>query len=1110
MLRRFAAVLLLAALSFGSAGAAEYFVSLDGSDDNDGLSREAAFATVQRGVDALEPGDTLTIAPGEYFESVRRDRLGSDDATTTIRAEIPGTAVLRGDVPAPEFRKLDGYRFVYVADFDYDGPAQTVNELDTLTVFQGAPNVAELEFTPGTFRHDIESRRLYLSTSDGKPPHTHSYSVSVLSGNGLDLSSPRREVGPRRVIVEGLAATGFNIAQAGPGGYGIALSNARDCVVRDCRAWMNGWGIEVSSEATDAGGNVIERCVAWANDSPFANSRIGGLIGLRHRGDVIRDSVAYLNANCGIYLRVDADPEKASRLTSNLAWGNRWNFIIKGNPGGVNISERNVEGVSATGPDAGRINPIHNLLLSGGVGQQEAPGTIEIDNEDNLDLRQEFADPDNRDYRLQATSRFRGTGPDGADRGPFPYEANIFFVRPDGDDGADGLSVANAWRTVARGTRDLRPGDTLYLAPGEYREDVDLRAGSADGEAVSIRGRGHGPVTVSGEVRVAGSAKMEFARLRFEGPVQVTDSVGIAFDHCEFAHAEAGLEARNVTGLKATHCSFVGFEHAAVALRGSEGAHLSGNLYDNRRGPAIRLDGVGAVRYSDYNAYRNPDAAWEVDGGAMAVRDLGERHDRYSRTLPVEFAAESGRPSLHDRSAFAVYGPMGNPFGPHRLETRRERLRLTSEPVVHSVSATTANIEWTTLLPSQVHLAWGETPEMENRDVFEIEYFGTYSLTGLQPGQTYYFQITALEESGRQLGQHEPTRLGTIETTGGPVESPTISFATLAEDPAPSVYYVAPDGDDANTGLDRQSAWRTIQRAADQVNVGDTVLIAGGEYEEQVRVRSAGAAGAPITFRSAPGEKVVFNGGQLNDAFALYGKRHLRFDGMYLLSMRFDLYKSADIEITRVFAGQYDSRYPPEGVLVHGQESERLLIKNSVALSGKSGPRFRNCSDVRMENCVFFRNMIYQLLFYPHRTEGAVYLTNNIFTDGLTGKRSVAMVGVIPRPDTFHEANNCFYPRDPKEEKNVILFRWHQELTFDEMREELGDTNSVLANPEFLGAADVPAETDDGNPIYPVDRLYSRGLIPLNKFFATNPEIVARGIGLQPEAFEDFHFNAED
>ena len=63
------AVLLGAMIAFlSSVQGAEHFVSKQGSDANNGTNRAAAFLTIQKSVDALKPGDTLTIGPGEYFE----------------------------------------------------------------------------------------------------------------------------------------------------------------------------------------------------------------------------------------------------------------------------------------------------------------------------------------------------------------------------------------------------------------------------------------------------------------------------------------------------------------------------------------------------------------------------------------------------------------------------------------------------------------------------------------------------------------------------------------------------------------------------------------------------------------------------------------------------------------------------------------------------------------------------------------------------------------------------------------------------------------------------------------------------------------------------------
>lgn len=50
-----------------SGAATEYSVVLGGDDASDGPSRAAAFATIQRGVNALEAGDTFDQSAGRVF-----------------------------------------------------------------------------------------------------------------------------------------------------------------------------------------------------------------------------------------------------------------------------------------------------------------------------------------------------------------------------------------------------------------------------------------------------------------------------------------------------------------------------------------------------------------------------------------------------------------------------------------------------------------------------------------------------------------------------------------------------------------------------------------------------------------------------------------------------------------------------------------------------------------------------------------------------------------------------------------------------------------------------------------------------------------------------------
>lgn len=54
------------ALAAAAAPAADWYVSTAGSDDNDGRTREAAFATIARAVDAAQDGDTVRVLAGTY------------------------------------------------------------------------------------------------------------------------------------------------------------------------------------------------------------------------------------------------------------------------------------------------------------------------------------------------------------------------------------------------------------------------------------------------------------------------------------------------------------------------------------------------------------------------------------------------------------------------------------------------------------------------------------------------------------------------------------------------------------------------------------------------------------------------------------------------------------------------------------------------------------------------------------------------------------------------------------------------------------------------------------------------------------------------------------
>jgi len=1103
--------------------ATDYFVSKTGDDSQTGLSREKAFATVQKGVDALAAGDTLTIGPGEYLESVQRSGLGTEAHDTVIQAELPGSVVLRGDVAVGPFRKVSGTQFVY--ETDCDRSVQAINEVDTLTALAEMPNVGELDAAPARWHYDREKKKLYVSSSDWGDAQNHRYTASVIQSDGLYLNSPRR------VVINGLVVRGFNNAMPDPWApsyremnaglkvvWGILIFQGQGCVVRNCTAFLNGGGIGVNNgQSPDlklrGRRTIVEGCTAYGNHSKIDSYFAAGIGIYCSDADEIRDCYVYRNNAFGA--RFYGAPGEPSKIIRTLAWGN-W-----GNLGDFQLH---------TGESGARIE--NSVSLGGFSNIKESihsiTGTQRGYPEDNIsllpesgappDLDREFADPANFDFRLQGDSRFRSSGPGGKDRGPYPYEANVFYVGMDGDDLADGLSIRGAWKTLARATKALRPGDTLYLQPGIYAGDLELPEQRAESGIIAIRGRGVKPVVIQGGMRLKGAGGLEFERLNFFGEARMNGGGNIAFRNCGFTSADTGMSASGVKGLSVTHCQFTGFQKAALVLNGCQQVNLSGNLYDNSSGFALQSNGIEGIRYSDYNSYTKTANGWEIAEELLDFTEVQMNHEQHSLAMAPVFTRENDVPVLQNRSDFLAVGPLGKPIGPFRDEKPLERFVLLSGPEVHSVSATTANIKWKTSLPATCTLAWGETPECTETAVFDVNYSANYSLTGLKPGQAYYFKIKSLRVPDDKAAE--------IEAVATEALGDAISFATLEKNPAPRVYRVDPDGDDRNSGLDRASAWRTIQHAANNVNVGDTVLVAAGKYPERVRLQATGEEGLPITFKAVPGEKVVMDGVEtaLNSAFVVAGKSHLVFDGFTFLDFNrnneqgwhpgrageFNLYQCRNITVSRCFS---DGRSGYTAPFLNAWHVDGLLMKNCVVLGKFVGLSFAYpTANVRIENNVFAGTLITHAVFGRSvSAESVPRIEKNIFTDNMPAKAGRNIPAFNMGEDALVK-NNCFYLRSffPPDKR----FARAENTTFQQEESAGLLIDPLFANPRFSGVTTPdPAFKPSWDMGYAIDdspdRLMDAKLqLNFSDFFATDPELVKRGIGLQPEAFRDFHFQS--
>lgn len=90
-----------------------------------------------------------------------------------------------------------------------------------------------------------------------------------------------------------------------------------------------------------------------------------------------------------------------------------------------------------------------------------------------------------------------------------------------------------------------------------------------------------------------------------------------------------------------------------------------------------------------------------------------------------------------------------------------------------------------------------------------------------------------------------------------------LAFAPASLWAAATTYYVATDGKDTHDGLTLQAPFRTIQKAAEVMQPGDTCMIRRGEYREKIVPPRGGSSGeARITYRAYRNEKPVIKGSE--------------------------------------------------------------------------------------------------------------------------------------------------------------------------------------------------------------------------------------------------------
>ena len=91
----------------------DYFISPSGNDDHDGRSPGQAWATFEHAWTKLQPGDTLTLLDGVYYQSIHPQNVGEIGNQVTVRAQNDGKAIIDGEDQRIPVR-IEKYRRSYL------------------------------------------------------------------------------------------------------------------------------------------------------------------------------------------------------------------------------------------------------------------------------------------------------------------------------------------------------------------------------------------------------------------------------------------------------------------------------------------------------------------------------------------------------------------------------------------------------------------------------------------------------------------------------------------------------------------------------------------------------------------------------------------------------------------------------------------------------------------------------------------------------------------------------------------------------------------------------------------------------------------------------------
>lgn len=809
-----AIALLLLLTSF--AWARELYVCAGEGSGGDG-SPAAPWQSLATACAALQPGDVLTLLPGEYSQpELTITAQGTAEQPIVIQGAHRDLSVLTAwqNIETP-WVPVPGQRFVFQTTCAF--PVYWVSDLAHTIIMQPAPSLHDMERFRGTWLADREQNILYVHSVDGQAPTPGSIKVTVHSGHLLLLQKAKH------LILRNLSFCGsaHERPRLSARAAAIRTMNTVSLIIEDCSFYLNSGGVNITNHCLDT---IVRRCFFRRNESLGYSEMAQLFFGSWAKNNLAEDNVILDGQTHGLRFYSGAENVTAR---GNIILNERIGLYYKASKGS-RLAERNLvlncDSFNYSDLSGGRpITDLHNTFAT--------PSTVYDDNPTNLILNlakddPRFCAPEHLDFRLQADSPFLG-------RGAYPEPAAVYYLSIQGNDENDGKSDRRPWRTFAAAAERLQPGDTLYLMPGEYPEEIQLTFSGP----LSIKGLGRNQA-----VKLAGLTLQDCRQLQLEN----LECGKLSLQGCQETDfrriTAASCQAVRCQGLRVKQCEF-----GTLAWQEVQSAELLFSVFPQE---ATFASCTELVR-----GYNSP----------AATLPLGRQAQRTGARRPEPAKVQ---PSIENITALAIT-PTTASFTWEIPQINCDQWRVRDA--------------WWNVRPVLSLLEYGETEECRERSVSLGDLFHNCILKDLKPGTRYYYRVVIPE---KMLGLNDRGVIVPFTVTGmrqdweGRHESPLQSFVTPAQYEAPvRELYIAPDGQ--GDGSRPEQPLGSLAAASRLVQPGDTLVLLPGTYNETYYGLVSGLPGRPITLKAQQPGTVIFDGSDFlrPGALHLYNCDHCVIDG---------------------------------------------------------------------------------------------------------------------------------------------------------------------------------------------------------------------------------------